>query len=47
MWFPPASGTDGQHSVKDIRSGEQRDADPDSWLPPASDLKPQIKEPHS
>jgi histidyl-tRNA synthetase len=27
VWFPPAAGTDGQHSVKDIRSGDQRDAD--------------------
>ncbi|TXL62964.1 histidine--tRNA ligase [Aeromicrobium terrae] len=47
VWFPPAAGTDGQHSVRDIRSGEQRDADPDSWLPPTTDLTPQIKEPTS
>lgn len=35
VWFPPTS-------VKDIRSGEQVDADPDTWSPPADDLTPQI-----
>lgn len=35
VWFPSADG----HEVKDIRSGEQVTADPQSWEPPASDLK--------
>ncbi|HET7682810.1 MAG TPA: histidine--tRNA ligase [Marmoricola sp.] len=39
VWFP---GGDGSHQVKDIRSGEQRDADPDSWLPPEADLTPTV-----
>ena len=38
VWFPPQEG--GAHSVKDIRSGEQVDADPASWLPPTQDLRP-------
>ncbi len=45
VWFPPAEG--GDHSVKDIRSGEQVDADPRSWTPPADDLKPRIVTPQS
>lgn len=39
VWFP---GTDGSDQVKDIRSGDQSDADPDSWTPPAEDLRPQV-----
>ncbi len=41
VWFPAVSdgGTD---QVKDIRSGDQADADPDAWTPPASDLVPTI-----
>jgi histidyl-tRNA synthetase len=35
VWF---SGDE----VKDIRSGEQLPADPDAWLPPASDLRPMV-----
>jgi len=35
VWF----STD---EVKDIRSGEQVPADPDAWLPPASDLRPMV-----
>ncbi len=46
VWFPvPADGADhgaGEHQVKDIRSGEQVDADPASWRPPATDLTPTI-----
>jgi histidyl-tRNA synthetase len=37
VWFP---GT--PHEVKDIRSGEQVDADPATWMPPESDLRPQV-----
>ncbi|MDO4259391.1 MAG: histidine--tRNA ligase [Actinomycetaceae bacterium] len=40
VWFP---GEDGNsHTVKDIRSGEQVDADVNTWMPPASDLTPEI-----
>lgn len=35
VWF-------GQDSVKDIRSGEQVEADATTWAPPAEDLKPGI-----
>ena len=41
VWFP-ASEVCSQHEVKDIRSGDQTAADPDTWLPPEIDLKPQI-----
>jgi histidyl-tRNA synthetase len=41
VWFPPTEG--GDHEVKDIRSGEQVVADPDSWQPPADDLRPRIR----
>ncbi|MFN8077328.1 MAG: histidine--tRNA ligase [Kineosporiaceae bacterium] len=34
VWFL----TDDGHQVKDIRSGEQVDADPQAWTPPAEDL---------
>ena len=37
VWFPGEP-----HEVKDIRSGEQVPADPASWLPPESDLRPQV-----
>ncbi|AWB92560.1 histidine--tRNA ligase [Aeromicrobium chenweiae] len=35
VWFPPSA-------VKDIRTGDQVDADPDQWTPPAEDLTPNI-----
>ncbi|MDQ3734888.1 MAG: histidine--tRNA ligase [Actinomycetota bacterium] len=41
VWFP-ASGADAGHEVKDIRSGDQVPADPDTWLPPEIDLTPEI-----
>ncbi len=40
VWFPGSDG--GPDQVKDIRSGEQADADPDTWTPPAEDLVPAI-----
>jgi histidyl-tRNA synthetase len=40
VWFPGTGDTPDQ--VKDIRSGEQVDADPGSWQPPAADLRPRI-----
>ena len=39
VWFPATEG----HQVKDIRSGEQVDADPASWEPPARDLQPVVR----
>jgi len=38
VWFP--AGDDGTHEVKDIRSGDQQPADPETWSPPAEDLRP-------
>jgi histidyl-tRNA synthetase len=40
VFFPGVDG--GAHQVKDIRSGEQVDADPATWTPPAGDLTPTI-----
>lgn len=41
VWF---SGRDDEpHQVKDIRSGEQVDADPETWTPPVADAKPEIR----
>ncbi|MFL6164610.1 MAG: histidine--tRNA ligase [Jatrophihabitantaceae bacterium] len=48
VWFPAQDGSAGaEHgdSVRDIRTGEQLPADPDAWLPPAEDLRPQIVRP--
>ena len=42
VWFPATAETPQQ--VKDIRSGDQTDAQPDIWAPPAHDLRPRIKE---
>lgn len=39
VWF---TDEQGHHEVKDIRSGEQTPADPDTWTPPAEDLTPKI-----
>ncbi len=39
VWFP---GDDAADQVKDIRSGDQADADADTWNPPAEDLRPQV-----
>lgn len=40
VWFP-ARGGNG-HEVKDIRSGLQVGADPQTWVPPPLDLRPQV-----
>jgi histidyl-tRNA synthetase len=37
VWFPGEP-----HEVKDIRSGDQVEADPSAWCPPDSDLRPQV-----
>jgi histidyl-tRNA synthetase len=40
VWFP---GSDGApDTVKDIRSGDQVEAAPETWTPPAADLRQQI-----
>ncbi len=39
VWFPDS---DGSHEAKDIRTGEQVSADPDTWTPPEEDLRPQV-----
>lgn len=39
VWFPQP---DGGHQVKDIRSGEQVEAEPDTWSPPPADLLPSV-----
>ncbi len=41
VWFPGAGETGGDQ-VKDIRSGEQADADATTWDCPAADLRPAI-----
>jgi histidyl-tRNA synthetase len=40
VWFPGTQEHPDQ--VKDIRSGEQLDADPSTWSPPVEDLRPQV-----
>jgi histidyl-tRNA synthetase len=45
VWFlgaPAEDGTTGPDQVKDIRSGEQVDADAATWLPSADDLWPRV-----
>jgi histidyl-tRNA synthetase len=41
VWFVGAAA-DGGDQVKDIRSGDQVDADASGWAPPPEDLRPQI-----
>ncbi|MBD3780535.1 MAG: histidine--tRNA ligase [Micrococcales bacterium] len=41
VWFP-ATEDGAADQVKDIRSGEQVDADPAVWAPPADDLHPRV-----
>ncbi|ANH39389.1 Histidine--tRNA ligase [Nocardioides dokdonensis FR1436] len=38
VWFTGETG----HQVKDIRTGEQVDADPATWAPPHDDLRPKV-----
>ncbi len=42
VWFPGVAGTDEPDTVKDIRSGEQVEADATTWTPPDADLHPQV-----
>jgi histidyl-tRNA synthetase len=41
VWFAGA-GSDGRDQVKDIRSGDQVEADADTWRPPDADLLPRL-----
>jgi histidyl-tRNA synthetase len=38
VWFPSPDGD----TVKDIRSGDQQDADADAWAPPPGDARPTV-----
>ncbi|WP_107774234.1 histidine--tRNA ligase [Nocardioides sediminis] len=43
VWFVQPTDDGGvTHQVKDIRSGQQVDADPAAWTPPEADLRPTI-----
>lgn len=52
VWFLGAAGADGENGaadtpgatdqVKDIRTGEQVDADAETWVPPVEDLRPAV-----
>ncbi len=42
VWFPGGDSTDAADAVKDIRSGDQVAADPATWTPPDTDLRPQV-----
>lgn len=44
VWFPATAESTQQ--VRDIRAGQQVDALPETWTPPAHDLRPRIKEQH-
>jgi histidyl-tRNA synthetase len=46
VWFP-ASEPGVSDQVKDIRSGDQVDADAARWMPPEADLRPTIVTPDS
>ena len=41
----PGDGSGRADEIKDIRSGDQVDADPDTWTPPADDLRPRVVPP--
>ena len=43
VWF--LADADDPERVRDIRTGEQQQADPASWQPPAEDLRPQVVRP--
>jgi histidyl-tRNA synthetase len=45
VWFPAAEAGAQSDEVRDIRSGDQRPADPETWAPPAEDLRPRIIKP--
>src|SRR5699024_9850447 len=42
VWFTNFDNGQTIHEVKDIRTGEQRAADPTTWMPPAEDFQAMI-----
>jgi histidyl-tRNA synthetase len=42
VWFPAGSTDSGRHEVRDLRSREQVEADPNGWAPIADDLQPRV-----
>jgi histidyl-tRNA synthetase len=43
VWFVQTDGGEVTgHEVKDIRSGAQGPADPQTWAPPPGDLSPRV-----
>ncbi|HEY4615958.1 MAG TPA: histidine--tRNA ligase [Citricoccus sp.] len=42
VWFTRVEEGRTVHEVKDIRSGEQVPADPQTWMPPHDDLRPRV-----
>ena len=44
VWFPSDPSTADSDSVRDIRTGDQVEADASSWAPPDADLRPRIVE---
>ncbi|RMI03611.1 histidine--tRNA ligase [Cellulomonas triticagri] len=42
VWFPAGDEDGAVDQVKDIRSGDQTDADAATWAPPAEDLHPRV-----
>ncbi|WP_435300166.1 histidine--tRNA ligase [Timonella sp. A28] len=45
VWFPAGTNAHGEHvghQVKDIRSGEQVEGNPETWAPPHEDLRPHV-----
>ena len=48
VWFTQVTDTgEIAHEVKDIRTGNQISADPETWTPPAEDLRPQVTSSHA
>ncbi len=42
VWFTEGASKERVHRLRDIRTGEQFDVDPESWMPPEVDLKPLV-----
>jgi len=42
VWFPAGASKERVHRLRDIRTGEQFDVDPASWMPPEADLLPRV-----
>jgi len=42
VWFTAGASKERVHRLRDIRTGEQFDVDPGTWMPPEADLKPRV-----